>query len=627
MGPRTSKPNFQGVIDIGLRDVGVRNQPRKHVAQAGKAMMQGLGLIVLSGFVMCAVLAATGVGPWIVVPFALASTLGLLLVAVRSAKRSPTTVVKVTADGKNQATWILLAPFVLASVAAIAVQHPLVIPMIAVAAIGAVLLLRTRGYVPDALRELRALIAPGETVLGDAMGRVPKVRRWHDAFRLIVATDRRLLVTGSARSEPFALIDVPYARVNRFGFEWKLMGRMGQLSLTVDGTEHVFTQVTPANLVSVAAALESHAVPTDDPPALAAAKQAWDETRREADSQQRERAPRRPLLERMEMATPQFDHGLWILLGLAALTLYLNPFGIGLGMSRDPNPAMLVIPFAAGIAGYVSGTRSSLAYLIPLNLLVGPALFFVDAVLVLVLMVVLSAGAAAGLAIGSSIRRPAAPTSAGPAPERGSLRYTLGGRGLIRLTGMMLGVLAAALVVTAALGFELSALSYAIDEQRYKQTPVDGKSNLTGGAASSTYTRGPDLRELITDQRLGAGPTDGARWELRSSFKKGRNVVSLASYVFEPRLDDPKAIADFVADKDREHERLAGGVDVNHTQRVVDGRKGYVWDHENPLGYWFYAAWFPQAGETVRVECIARKQKKRFKRLCAEAVDSLRFRR
>jgi hypothetical protein len=65
---------------------------------------------------------------------------------------------------------------------------------------------------------------------------------------------------------------------------------------------------------------------------------------------------------------------------------------------------------------------------------------------------------------------------------------------------------------------------------------------------------------------------------------------------------------------------------VTHTERVVHGRRGYVWEHGSSDGHWYYAAWFPQPVHTVRVECIARKQKKRFKRLCAEAMGSLEFR-
>ena len=83
-------------------------------------------------------------------------------------------------------------------------------------------------------------------------------------------------------------------------------------------------------------------------------------------------------------------------------------------------------------------------------------------------------------------------------------------------------------------------------------------------------------------------------------------------------------MARFIEKKDGEHETLAGSP-VTHTERVVDGRRGYVWNHGSASGYWYYAAWFPHPGHTVRVECIARRQEERFRRLCAEAVGSLEF--
>jgi hypothetical protein len=101
-------------------------------------------------------------------------------------------------------------------------------------------------------------------------------------------------------------------------------------------------------------------------------------------------------------------------------------------------------------------------------------------------------------------------------------------------------------------------------------------------------------------------------------------VVSLAHYIFEPRLDDEATVAEFVADKDREHSRSAG-FRVTHTERVVDGRRGYVWTHIGRAGYWLYSAWFPHPVHSVRVECVARRQTDRFKHLCAEAIASLEF--
>ncbi len=124
---------------------------------------------------------------------------------------------------------------------------------------------------------------------------------------------------------------------------------------------------------------------------------------------------------------------------------------------------------------------------------------------------------------------------------------------------------------------------------RAEKLPVDGRSDLTGGAASLAYTPGPGLRELRTDEHWDAAPDDGARWELRSPFTKGYNVVTLSHYVFA--LDDRAAVAAFVAGKDREQSGIAG-FRVSHHERVVDGRTGYVWEYRSHRGYWQFAAWF-----------------------------------
>jgi hypothetical protein len=155
-----------------------------------------------------------------------------------------------------------------------------------------------------------------------------------------------------------------------------------------------------------------------------------------------------------------------------------------------------------------------------------------------------------------------------------------------------------------------------------KQLPVDGHSDLSGGAASYTYTPGPGLRELVTDQIPVHGANDGARWELRSTFTHGYNVVSLSHYVLAPRLDNRAAIAAFLARKDAAHSGLAGRR-VGHTTRVVDGRRGYVWEHGSPRGYWYFSAWFPAPVHSIRVECIAKRERARFQRLCGEAMASL----
>jgi hypothetical protein len=634
VGLRPSKPAFHSVLDLGLRDTGVKNDPRRLAAHFGRMSLPLFALVVLSVFAMCAIVSRTGADASIVVAFAVAWTVGTFSLAIRMVKRSPMVVVKVTAEGANQATWLLIPPLLLLAIAAVVVRDVLLIPQFVLTAIMAVLLWRGRRRLPDVLRKLRPLLAANESVLGDGIGLARGARGRRNALRLVVATDRRVLVAAaSTRStERFLLVDVPYARVSRFGIEWKYWGRIGELSLTVPGVHapsetHVITSIAPANLLSIARALQSRGVHADDPAAVAEAERAWEEAQRRGE-------PRKRLLDHAAMSTREFDRGLWLLLGLSAVTFYVNPFGVGLGASRYAAlPVLLVVPALCAICGYLSGTRSSLAYIAPLNLLVSPAFFFADATDVIGVMLLLSALATIGLWAGSALReatagRVNAAAGAAASPERraarGGLRYAISGLGLIRISGVLLAVVVALVAVTAAAGFELTTLRLAVDEATANQLPVDGRSNLTGNAASLTYTPAPDLHEFITDEHWDAGPNDGARWELRSSFTKGYNLVSLAHYIFEPRLDDEAAVREFVADKDREHSRGAG-FRVTHTERVVDGRRGYVWNYGRSGRYWYYGAWFPQPIHSVRVECVARGQIGRFKRLCAEAIGSLEF--
>ena len=282
---------------------------------------------------------------------------------------------------------------------------------------------------------------------------------------------------------------------------------------------------------------------------------------------------------------------------------------------------LLVVACLCVICGYASGTESSLAYVVPLNLLVAPDFFFADPREVIALMLGLSVGAAICLWTGSALRG-ATTSSPGRRAARGSLRYAISGLSLIRISGVLLAAVVTLVAVATAAGFELSTLRPGVDEATAKQLRVDGRSNLTGNAASLTYTPGPDLRESTADEHWDAGPNDGARWELRSPSSNGDDVISLAHYIFEPRLDDAAAVADFVADKDEEHSRIAG-FRVTHSERVVDGRRGYVWRHRGRGAYWHYVIWFPRPVHSVRLECVSKRQVDRFKRLCAEATGSL----
>jgi hypothetical protein len=622
------RPSFRGVVDLGLRDVGVKTDGRRLAAHFGKVSIAVVALAVLSVLALCVLVTQTSVdaGPWIAAAFVGVTVAAVIPLGLWMVKRSPPVVLKVNAEGTNQATWLMIGALLLTAAHAAVFRDPVLIPVVALSLITTLVLFRARGQVPGILRQLRSLLGSGESVLGDGIGVMPGARGFRgrqDAWRLIVATDERLLVTRSTRSpNPFLVVDAAYRDVSRFGIEWKRRGLVGVLSLTApaaDGTSpdtHVIGNITPANLLSIARALQAHGVPPDDPAALDDAERAWEEAQGAWQEQQRPGEQRGGVLDRAAMSTRQFDRGLWLLLGASAVILYTSLFGEGLA-------ALAVIGALCGVCGYLSGTRASLAYVAPLNLLVIPNFFFTGPSDVIALMIMLSAVALAGLWAGSALRRGAG-AGAPAAPAPGGVRYAISGVGLIRISGVLLATMLALVVVTSAAGFELTSLRLAVDEATAKQVPVDGRSNLTGNAASLTYTPGPGLHEFITDEDWGAGPNDGARWELRSSFTKNQNVVSLAHYIFEPRLDDRAAVAKFVADKDDEHSRMARHR-VRHTTRVVDGRTGYVWTHGNRFGYWHYAVWFPHPVHSIRVECVAKQEAERFKRLCDEALESLEF--
>ena len=158
--------------------------------------MAVFALIVLSLIAVCGIVAWTGAGSVGPPRIRAGLTAGVFALALRMAvKRSPPIVVKVTAEGTNQGTWLVIAHSLLLIPAAVLVGEPLLlIPAVALGVITTVLVWRARGRVPELLSKVRALLATDESVLGDGIGVARGARSRHEAFRLIVATDRRLLV-------------------------------------------------------------------------------------------------------------------------------------------------------------------------------------------------------------------------------------------------------------------------------------------------------------------------------------------------------------------------------------------------------------------------------------------------
>ena len=593
---RRNKPIFQTVVDLGLRDVGVSGEPRRFVAHMGKWTAAFAVVMFFVLLLACAYLRGTAL-----LVFGPAFLIGTISFAWFVTMRSPRVVVKVQPGRTNQAAWFPIAFFVLSLPMAALAQDALSAVVVVATGVMALVVWRARHRVPALLEATRAGLAAGEVVLGDGTGIVNTTSR--DGFRLVVCTDRRVLVA-SLRAP---LLDLPYAEITGYGAEWKVGGRVGTLELHAGAETHVVAAINPLNLLSIMRALESHGVAPDDPTALPGAERAWQEAQR----------PREPLLDRDALRTPAFSRGLWLLLGASLPLLYVVKGGSG--------PLMLgVFALVCVASGYVSGTRHSLLYVVPLCVLLLPMFVYLETPELILLMLMVSAIAGACLLAGSALRR-ASSAPAGTA-ARGSLNEAVSGSGLVRLSGLIMTATLVLLMAGSLAGFDLTTVRLALAETSAEKLPADGRSNLTGGAASLTYTPGRGLRELIKDEHYDAGPNDGARWELRTPFTKGDNVVSLSHYVFDaPRLDNPASVAKFVAGKDAEHVALAG-TRVGHSERVVDGRKGYVWTHGDARGYWYQVAWFPHPVHTIRVECIAREQKERFRRLCAEATASLKFR-
>jgi len=488
-----------------------------------------------------------------------------------------------------------------------------VLPVLAVMAVAGALVVRDRDRVPALLRRVTAHLDAGERVDGDGLGADRRARPRSAVPTVLAATDRRLLLASAG-----GVAELPYDSIARFSVGWRAYGRIGELAVVVGGDRRVFGSIAPANLLSIARALHAHGVEAEDPDALAEAELAWEQALAG-------KRPREAFFDRAAMTSRDFDRGLWLLLALCALIFYPSTIGVGFG-GASVTALLVAMPIACAICGYVSRTRSSLAYLVPLNLLLTPTFLFAPTGGVVVMMFALSALAAVALRAGAALgaRRDRPPAGAAVAAG-GSLRDAIGARSLIRISAVLLGLIAAGVTTGTAAGVELNTLH----RPAVERLPADGRSNLSGGAASLRYTNQAGLDEVVTDEHLGAGPSDGARWELRSSPADPYHAVTLSHYVFDdPRLDDEAAVAGFVAGKDADHSELAGSR-VTHTERVVDGRRGYVWDHDLPGGGWNFTAWFPHPVDSVRLECYTRdrRQTDRFKRLCAEAVRSLSFSR
>ncbi len=100
---------------------------------------------------------------------------------------------------------MVIAPFVLATLAGVLTWSPLAIPMVAIMLLAGVLAWRGRERTPELLRAVRAHIEADEAVLGDGVGLATGAGRGAAALRVVVATDRRLLLSARRRRDRAAL--------------------------------------------------------------------------------------------------------------------------------------------------------------------------------------------------------------------------------------------------------------------------------------------------------------------------------------------------------------------------------------------------------------------------------------
>jgi hypothetical protein len=146
---------------------------------------------------------------------------------------------------------------------------------------------------------------------------------------------------------------------------------------------------------------------------------------------------------------------------------------------------------------------------------------------------------------------------------------------------------------------------------RSRPTSSQTRPAPTCGSSSRTKLRSP-------------APNDGARWELRSSFTKGYNVLTLRHYIVEPRLDDEAAVTDFIAGKDRDHSGLAG-FRVTHTERASTDARAMSGTTAAAT-----ATGTTRRGSRSRSTACASNASQQDRRagskcLCAEAIGSLEF--
>lgn len=264
------KPVFQSVVDLGLRDVGVRNQPRRLAARFGRFFPVIVALAVTGAVGGCLVLNGLSAGRGGLLAFVALWMVSITALGLRFVSGAPVTVVRARADGRMTVRWLAYAMSALFLLIAVLAGGRLLIAIAVFHALLTVVSWRGTGRIPALVGRIADALRPGELVLGDGLARV-RGERGRAGVRVLAATDRRLLL-----ASPVDVSEIPYERIGGFAIEWTLRGRLGSLRLAADGVP-VLTYLNPPNLLSIARALRANGVEPEDPALLAEAERGWQE--------------------------------------------------------------------------------------------------------------------------------------------------------------------------------------------------------------------------------------------------------------------------------------------------------------------------------------------------------------
>src|SRR5690349_4941553 len=100
------KPVFQSLLDLGLRDVGVRNQPRRLAARFGRFFPVIVVFALIGAVGGCLVLNGLGAGRGGLLAFVALWMVSITALGLRFVSGAPVAVVRARADGRMTVRWL-----------------------------------------------------------------------------------------------------------------------------------------------------------------------------------------------------------------------------------------------------------------------------------------------------------------------------------------------------------------------------------------------------------------------------------------------------------------------------------------------------------------------------------------